>query len=72
MYSSPVKNLALITLLTKLKAPCAYAQCRAYRHQDSLVEQLVVSISWQIDIVILREALRLIEQRDAKYAYRLG
>ncbi|PUE40929.1 type II toxin-antitoxin system ParD family antitoxin [Limnohabitans sp. Hippo3] len=40
-------------------------------HQAALVEQLVLSGRYQNASEVLREGLRLVEQRDAEDAYRL-
>lgn len=40
-------------------------------HQATLVEQLVTSGRYQNASEVLREGLRLVEQRDAEDAYRL-
>lgn len=40
-------------------------------HQTSLVEQLVASGRYQNASEVLREGLRLVEQREAEDAYRL-
>ena len=40
-------------------------------HQASLVEQLVISGRYQNASEVLREGLRLVEQREAEDAYRL-
>lgn len=40
-------------------------------HQASLVEQLVASGRYQNASEVLREGLRLVEQREAEDAYRL-
>lgn len=40
-------------------------------HQASLVEQLVTSGCYQNASEVLREGLRLVEQREAEDAYRL-
>jgi antitoxin ParD1/3/4 len=40
-------------------------------HQASLVEQLVMSGRYQNASEVLREGLRLVEQREAEDAYRL-
>jgi|AntAceMinimDraft_1070359.scaffolds.fasta_scaffold00651_15 antitoxin ParD1/3/4 len=40
-------------------------------HQTTLVEQLVISGRYQNASEVLREGLRLVEQRDAEDAYRL-
>ena len=40
-------------------------------HQTSLVEQLVASDRYQNASEVLREGLRLVEQREAEDAYRL-
>ena len=39
-------------------------------HQDSLVEHLVASGRYQNASEVLREGLRLVEQREAEDAYR--
>jgi antitoxin ParD1/3/4 len=40
-------------------------------HQATLVEQLVISGRYQNASEVLREGLRLVEQREAEDAYRL-
>ncbi len=40
-------------------------------HQATLVEELVISGRYQNASEVLREGLRLVEQREAKNAYRL-
>lgn len=40
-------------------------------HKATLVEELVISGRYQNASEVLREGLRLVEQREAKNAYRL-